>query len=501
MLQRLSMKGLQGVLDARKLKRVAAPGGMMIQRYQGNPGTRIFPRYGSDGDGNGLPAVVDELRSVPDGYGAGTDASALVGQAGRAGELRAGELPLDDAARAGEAPRVVPEDGFDGQINDHRRGRASSGFESRNLETSPERGVAAERGADTQTMQDRPATKGARYALIEADNLKPSHSTELRNTKDYPENFSRQDWTRADAEQRVQGIVGEFDPARLTRSLDDASGAPIVARDGIVEAGNARTIALKRVYQVNGYKADTYRQHLRESASHLGLDPAAVDQMKKPVLVRLPDELAARGVEAVTGDVQHSFAPGANYAPLINDAMVPVVADSVVGRGKPIRREDIIVPFAKDLGASIYTGRVNIKNALGFFRRGNEEVRIKRHADLEVTAHEMAHLIDSRVPALSNEWRSNKALRAELKTVSYDKNSVPEGWAESVRLWMTQPDILQQRAPMVFDWMKIHDHQDKACGRRCKKAQEGMTAGSLRMHWTQAPLCQRSVTTGHCRMP
>lgn len=66
-----------------------------------------------------------------------------------------------------------------------------------------------------------------------------------------------------------------------------------------------------------------------------------------------------------------------------------------------------------------------------------------------MTAHEMAHLIDARVPALSREWRNNSELRKELKTVSYDKNSVTEGWAESVRLWMTQPDVLQAKAPLV----------------------------------------------------
>ena len=118
---------------------------------------------------------------------------------------------------------------------------------------------------------------------------------------------------------------------------------------------------------------------------------------------------------------------------------------------------------------------MNIKNALGFFRRGNEEVRIKRHADLEVTAHEMAHLIDSRVPAISNEWRSNKALREQLKSVSYDHKSVTEGFAESVRLWMTQPDVLAQRAPLVHDWLSNFAASDKKYGPPMRKAQEGMT--------------------------
>jgi hypothetical protein len=472
----------------------------------------------SEGD-NGLPGMAGELRQVPDGHGAGAEPVALAGQAGRAGELRANELPLDDAARAGEAPRVLQE-GLDWRAaDDGSGGRALAGTADKEFSIAPngarpspgrasgetvpgvdladaqrrdpafarngeaargeenasmaptESGLAARSGIDPAT----PATKGARYALIEADNLKPSHNTELRAAKDYPETFNRSDWNRADAEQRIQGIVGEFDPARLAESIDDASGAPIVARDGIVEAGNARSIALKRVYQANGAKAETYRQHLKANAGRLGLDPAAVDQMKKPVLVRVPDEPAPRAVQAKADDVQHSFAPGANYAPMIDDASAPVAVDSVVGRGKPIRREDIIIPFAKDLGASIYTGRVNMKNALGYFRRGNEEVRIRKHADLETTAHEMGHLIDSRVPAISNEWRSNKALRQELKSISYDQQKVSEGYAEGIRLYLTQPEVLQSKAPMVFDWLENFTKTDKRYGPVLSKAQAGMT--------------------------
>jgi hypothetical protein len=181
---------------------------------------------------------------------------------------------------------------------------------------------------------------------------------------------------------------------------------------------------------------------------------------------------------AAQSGTEYSFAPGKAYAGFIDDTPQPgtaTVPATAVGRDKPIRREDIIIPFAKDLGASIYTGRVNMKNALGFFRRGNEEVRIKRHADLETTAHEMAHLIDSRVPMLSRNWLSNPALREQLKSISYDHKNVKEGFAEAVRLWMTQPDVLQQRAPLAHDWLTNFATTDKRYGPAMRKAQEGMT--------------------------
>ena len=57
--------------------------------------------------------------------------------------------------------------------------------------------------------------------------------------------------------------------------------------------------------------------------------------------------LSESAPQAMAGEVQKSWAPGANYAPLIDDSLAPASAatPTAAGRGKPIRREDIIVPF------------------------------------------------------------------------------------------------------------------------------------------------------------
>ncbi len=282
----------------------------------------------------------------------------------------------------------------------------------------------------------------------------------------------------------VSGILRDFDPKRLVDAIDDANGAPIVARDGTVEAGQRRALALQRVYQANGQKAADYRAHLKDRAPHLGLDPAAIDGMRKPVLVRLPDQEAPRrpapdqaGVMDMAGEVQNgAWNPGANYAPFVDQMRTPEIkATSVADLPAPIRRETIIKDFADALGATVYEGRVKGKNRLGFFRPKNEETRIKNAADIEVAAHELAHLIDSRVPELSKAWRSDKALREELKSVSYNQKSVPEGFAEGVRLWMTQPETLEARAPKVAAWLDDFAARHEY-GPAMKKAQERMTA-------------------------
>lgn len=615
------------------------------------------------GGDQGLPGVDGELRAVPDGYGASDNAAALAGQAGSTGELRAGQLRVDRAATARTSPDILPEGEYlrpdgdgsgSGALNrseaDYRAAQngeriptgepasreASSQVEMADAQrrdpaatamgaadrpavagavVSDQERMAGGTGADAQAI---PQPRAARYALIESDDLKPSHNVDMRPTPDHPENFKRPDWTRHDAEQRVQGIVREFEPARLAEAADDAGGAPIVASDGVVEAGNARTIALQRIYQANGQKAENYRQMLRENAESYGLDPAQIDGMKKPVLVRLPDEPAPRQpsgsplsnesgsqwvafppearalgipraempqikgdhrgafiqylsgkgvthknievpadsikptqaefspekvkawakagdsdrsvlvssdgyvldghhqwmasrisgepvkairldapisdllklsnefpsvkraegtakVQDMAGPVQNSFAPGANYAAFINDARAPAsTVKSVADLPVPKRREAIIGDLEKALNTTVYEGRVKGKNRLGFFRPAVSEVRIKRANDIETTAHEVAHLIDKRIPAISNTWRSDKALREELKSVSYDQKSASEGFAEGVRLFLTQPEVLEARAPKVHAWLESFA-QNHEYGPALRKAQEQMT--------------------------
>lgn len=487
----------------------------------------------------GLSSMDGQFRFVPLSNGAGADATPLVGPAGRAQKLRAGELPLDDTATATAAAQLLPEGDGVRLGHDSSRGGAASWATEAGQRIAPDserfslgesagreavssldvadlqrRDAAASRmgaadraavvgaveedqaryaprpGADTGAI---PQSKTARWALIEADQIKASHDVNMRPVSEHP--FVRQNVSRAEQELAVQGIVRDFTPERLAEALDDADGAPVVARDGVVEAGQRRAIALQRVYQANGAKAEAYRQHLRANAGRLGLDPIAVDQMKRPVLVRLPDDPAPRrsvsadfpaapvrdqigeanAMQEMAAGIQNgTWSPGANYQGFVDQVRAPsTLAKTVADLPAPLRREQIVTDLAKALDTTIYEGRVKGKNRLGFFRPGVHEVRIKHANDIEVAAHEVAHLIDRRVPDLANTWRGDKALREELKSVSYDQKSVPEGFAEGMRLFLTQPDVLEARAPKVFAW--LNDFTDShRYGPALRQAQEQM---------------------------
>ena len=181
--------------------------------------------------------------------------------------------------------------------------------------------------------------------------------------------------------------------------------------------------------------------------------------------------------DMAAGNVQNgTWNPGTNYAPFVDQVRAPTAnARTVADLPAPKRREHIIKEFAEGIGTTVYEGRVKGKNRLGFFRPKIEEVRTKRANDIEVAAHEVAHLIDFRVPELHQAWKADKALAAELKSVSYDQKNVREGFAEGVRLFLTQPETLEARAPKVFAWISNFADSHKY-GPALRQAQADMTA-------------------------
>lgn len=142
-------------------------------------------------------------------------------------------------------------------------------------------------GQATSFTTEAGARVDGQYALAEADDLQASHDADLRPNPVYPAELQPRDRTRAASEAQVAGIVARLDPARLGLSATAADGAPIIGADGLVESGNARTIALKRVYDASGQAAEGYKGWLRQNAPQFGLTPEQVDNMSRPVLVRV----------------------------------------------------------------------------------------------------------------------------------------------------------------------------------------------------------------------
>ena len=124
----------------------------------------------------------------------------------------------------------------------------------------------------------------ARYAVAEMDSLIPSHTDNFAPHPNYDPALQPRDRSRMASNDQVSDIVGKFNPKLLAESPTTAEGAPVVGSDGMVESGNGRTLAIRRVYQGGGERAEAYRAEVSETAKRLGIDASGV---KNPVLVRV----------------------------------------------------------------------------------------------------------------------------------------------------------------------------------------------------------------------
>lgn len=129
-------------------------------------------------------------------------------------------------------------------------------------------------GASRVRISDRYVP--TQWAVMEAADLAP--------TIDKAENQYR-DRNRAAAQAQVQGIASTIDFNLLGESPLMDYGAPTMAGDGRVVGGNGRLAAIRLAYSTG--MGDAYKAPLVEQAQKFGLDPAQLQGMKAPVLVRV----------------------------------------------------------------------------------------------------------------------------------------------------------------------------------------------------------------------
>lgn len=139
-----------------------------------------------------------------------------------------------------------------------------------------------------------------RYEVRELGDLTVSTTDDFRVNPAYPAELQPRDRARSAAQAQIGDIVARFEPAKLTRSPDAATGAPVVGPDGVVESGNGRSMALRRIYAAHPQKATAYQAELvRQGFSVTGF--------QQPVLVaRRLDDMDAATRKAFSEDAQRA---------------------------------------------------------------------------------------------------------------------------------------------------------------------------------------------------
>jgi hypothetical protein len=188
------------------------------------------------------------------------------------------------------------------------------------------------------------------FKVIEAKNLVISHETDGTVNPEYPPEIQPRDRARTTSQAWVQKTARNLDPDSLGRTQRADSGAPIVGADRVVESGNGRAMAIREAYRIG--QADEYREWLVENAEYFGVDPAKIQRMKAPVLIRVRKTAVDRVEFAVESNQDDKLAMTATEkarsdAKRLDTAMLSKLAD---GDLNSAANRDFVAAFLQSLG-------------------------------------------------------------------------------------------------------------------------------------------------------
>ena len=201
-------------------------------------------------------------------------------------ELPAPERPPAEEAKAEPPPETPPSEeptkaGMEAKPTEEVP--PAEGQIPRRMDLRPE-----QTGTENLSYTAKNTQVRTQWAVVEIDDLEVSHNPlTWHENPDYPQVLQPRDRSAAAMQQQVKEIAQNLVPEKLGESASTSGGAPIVGEDGIVESGNGRTLALWMAYRYNPSAAAAYRRWLLENAERFGINPAVVEQLRHPVLVRI----------------------------------------------------------------------------------------------------------------------------------------------------------------------------------------------------------------------
>jgi len=183
--------------------------------------------------------------------------------------------------------------------------------------------------------------------------------------------------------------------------------------------------------------------------------PAKTLAMEPPSDAALNFDMPMPGHQPLWRSIPTPLRSNANYIRIAGERV------DLPDQHKPVRRSSIRTSVERMIGSRVYQGKIKGKTRAGFYRTSNGELRLNSFDDLEVLAHEVAHWLDfhsSRKAAFTAMRKSAPALaKKQMKDLSYTSQSGKvelEGFAEFVRLWLTQYDVAVAKAP---DFTKLFE--------------------------------------------
>lgn len=149
--------------------------------------------------------------------------------------------------------------------------------------------LAAVQGKDVQVKFDDKNIPSGHVALIDADELQPSHKNGQRNPLHFIDEAQPKERKDDASKEAARKIASNIRPEEITSSVTAYTGAPTVNSRGEVIQGNNRSAALKEMWAAYKDQGEKYKQYLIDHAAELGLNSDKVRAMEKPILVNMLD--------------------------------------------------------------------------------------------------------------------------------------------------------------------------------------------------------------------
>lgn len=296
-----------------------------LAHQQGQGGARALL---SSPNQNAIQVLTAVLERNNPGKGAQLARKAVLDNGGHA-DMTAGEFSGLWRTKYGatgtvEVPRVTP---LDGLTENERAGSVVMAMDAVMRDEPVELGpLLARRGLEALDEADAlPAVRGrwleadtavtrrgtevpVRFAVVELQDLKTSHSDDLTAAADYPAVLQPRDRSRPGSQAENYELETNLNPSLLMRDRAASGGAPIVSPDGLVESGNGRAIALRRSASTGTEAWGRYQAELARQ----GIDTTGFSQ---PVLVRMRSE-PMTGVQRADLAREMNQSPTEAYSPV-----------------------------------------------------------------------------------------------------------------------------------------------------------------------------------------
>lgn len=149
--------------------------------------------------------------------------------------------------------------------------------------------INATKGKEVQVKFDDDNIPTGHVAIIEANQLQPSHKNGQRNPQHFIDEAQPKERKDDASVGAARKIAANIRPEEITSSITAYTGAPTVNSRGEVIQGNNRSAALREMWDNHQEQGDKYKQYLIDHAESFGLRPEDIVAMDKPVLVNMLD--------------------------------------------------------------------------------------------------------------------------------------------------------------------------------------------------------------------